>query len=89
MQSAQIPGKQLKDVRPSQLSRKEAKTDRFQWDRRQLSCVRACACVCVRVCVRACVRMGMAIVLVCLRVSCGAPPRPPALDPPLSCEKLS
>ena len=35
-------------------------------------------------CARACVRMGMAIVLVCLRVSCRAPPRPPALDPPLN-----
>ena len=34
-------------------------------------------------CARACVRVGMGLVLVCLRVSCGAPPRPPALDPPL------
>ncbi len=41
-----------------------------------------CACLCVRA--RACMRLRKGIVLrVCLQVSCGAPPRPPALDPPL------
>ena len=38
-------------------------------------------CVCARA--RACVRVGVELVIVCLRVSCRAPPRPPALDPPL------
>ena len=39
--------------------------------------------MCTRVCVRAraCVRVGMGLVITCLRVSCGAPPRPFALDP--------
>ena len=43
-----------------------------------------CACVCVSA--RACMRVRKGLVLrVCLQVSCGAPPRPPALlDPPLA-----
>ena len=40
------------------------------------------ACVCARA--LACMRVRMGLVLrVCLQVRCGAPPRSPALDPPL------
>ena len=44
-------------------------------------CARARACVCARAPARVCV--GKGLVLVCPRVSCGAPHRPPALDPTL------
>ena len=40
-----------------------------------------CAFLCARA--RACVCVGTGLLLVCLRVSYCAPPRPPALDPPL------
>ena len=38
----------------------------------------------MRVCVCACGDAGMALGVVCLRVSCGVPTRPSALDPPLT-----
>ena len=33
-------------------------------------------------------RVGKGLVFVCLRVSCGAPHRPPALDPPKKAQPL-